>query len=235
MATMNKLNILIITLLITTLSSCATKSVAPFYTEERVIKPEPSLNGVWAEVIKDEEKGWIELGAQWSINERDIEVQLQEGAPLLLYLTPFEAGDSVFVDMILYDDELSWNYHLWTEQTYYVHTVWKLKRVEDKLALIPLSDEWLIKEIKDERISMPYVGNSDTPLFTASSEQWIWFLQKYAAHSGAFNEEDFQTIWLKRVGDLPPPESKENEGKHKHHHGEEMQHENLQDKPEDQL
>lgn len=182
--------------------ACAAKGVSPFYTKDLLIEPSPSLDGVWQEMIVDDVGNWKELGASWQIEGQQVEVRLN-GAPLLLKVTPFEAGGEIFLDLVLFDDESTWPYHLWMEQTYYVHTVWKLHREGDKIALIPLNDSWIIGEIQEERMVMPYVGDEAFPLFTATSEQWVWFLQKFAGEPAAFQLDDFQTIWLKRMGDLP--------------------------------
>lgn len=179
-----------------TVTACVAKSVYPYYTQDAIITLQPSLEGVWQEKAMTEEGELIDAGAKWTVSDGQIQIEAENQRPLNLYYTTFQAGDDVFINLVLMEDEEVFEHRLWLEQTYYIHTLWKVLQDGERFVLVPLDEDWLLGQASEGKISVSYVGDF-FPLFTATSEEWKVFLDQYWNHEEAFSLSDnYDQIWL---------------------------------------
>jgi hypothetical protein len=78
------------------------------------------------------------------------------------------------------------------------HCLYRVNLLKDKITLLPLNTEWFINAAKSNKISLPYVirkrESIEEILFTATSEEWMKFLEQNGENPSIYDSMATQTL-----------------------------------------
>lgn len=185
--------ILVCTIICLPLIGCIVQSLHPFYTEKVVIDF-PRIMGNWDLILTGEEDVSEDGKKPWQFTKDTIEIVDEKGRRSVLKAKYFKVGDTVFVDSTAVDpEEQAGIAEWWALHVIPVHLLCKIQIEEDTLILIPLNYNWF-DEHAGESKEIPFVKIDDFMIFTATSEQWVSFLNKHHDTKDVFNEEFAYTL-----------------------------------------
>lgn len=183
-------SILIGAILCLLLAGCYVQSLHPFYTKEKVMDF-PKIVGDW-KVIQHGER-YIPYSEQipWKFSKDSLEIVDDKGIRSRIKATYFKVGDAVFLDSTADDpDEHGGIGKYWVAHVYPVHMLCKVVVEGDTLTLMPLNYDWFEKNKEKLGKEIPYIEVDEPMMFTATSEQWISFLQKHKDTKEVFDQEN---------------------------------------------
>ena len=183
-------SVLIVAIFCLLLAGCYVQSLYPFYTKKAVINF-PEILGDW-KVIKHGEK-YIPYSEQipWKFSKDSLEIVDEKGIRSRIKATYFKVGDALFLDSTAADPDEQGNVGgYWVAHVYPVHMLCKVVIEGDTLTLMPLNYDWLEKNKDKLGKEISFVEIDEPVLFTATSEQWLSFLQKHKDTKDVFDQEN---------------------------------------------
>ena len=193
----NYLNKFLLVCMLLVSVGCVAKSVHPFYKQEKLVDISAFFDGQWKEQMRTD-KGLEDTTFKWTIQNNLVTVHISEKQFMEIYYAAFEVGDDVLIDMHVVEDEWAYPHHFWYEMTVSVHTLWKLLRDGERYVLVPLNEDWVKKQVEAGKADLPFAGDLP-PVFTATSEQWMEFLEANIKSDEAFDTSGLDVIWLERI------------------------------------
>ena len=178
------------------ISGCVVQSLHPFFTKDAVIPLPAKLAGKW-DVFDPDDKSIAKK--PWEFQEDgDVITYDDKGRRGKLEATFFKVGEQLYVDATA-GGAVEKNQGMWHAMTMLpVHVVCKVEISEEEVLLRPLDFKWMKKALKKEKVKLSKedvkVEGDDHFVLTASSEQWMKFLEEMGDR--AFHKEF--TIVLKR-------------------------------------
>ena len=182
--------ILTVAILCLLLAGCYVQSLHPFYTKEKVMDF-PKIVGDW-KVIKHGER-YIPFNEQipWKFSKDSLEIVDDKGIRSRIKATYFKVGDAVFLDSTADDpDEQGGIGKYWVAHVYPVHMLCKVFVEGDTLTLMLLNYDWVEKNKNTLRNEIPFIEVDEPMMFTATSQQWMSFLEKHRDTKGVFDQEN---------------------------------------------
>ena len=205
------------------------QSLNPFYTDEAVVEF-PQLEGEWLSfIVLDGDVLPMDI-QPWVFKDNTVKIFDEDRKVSIAQTKFFQIEDSYFADIIMAnfnldlfddsnDDMISsdmnsltniaftfWSMFHWRP----VHLVYKVQIDEDNTSLVltPLSLDWLEKILDENPDLIPLIEQSDSdsplplPLANATSETWMFLLEKYRHEGKAFpSDQMFFTVLLKKSGE----------------------------------
>ena len=181
--TLQTLSVIFMVLL---LQGCFIQSFQPFYTDEAVVVL-PEVEGEWYLIEHGEEDVAAEYPQPWLFDRAQV-TTYQENLASDMKVKYFRVNGVLFADFSPSEaDEVknAW----WRLHNIAVHSVCRLELSEGKLRLIPLDGEWLVEMLEEKKVSLPHLildEEDEHVVLTASSQQLLVFLERYAKNPQAF-------------------------------------------------
>ena len=170
-------------------TGCIVQSLNPYFTENSVLEY-PEVEGQWI-LVKEYGKDIISKNVKpWTIEGGLIQAYNQKDVKSALEATFFKVKDTLFLDIYPESPDETIGFY-WTAHLVPVHCVYKVHLEKDRLTLTPLDYEWLKEECREGRVDLQSQWYNDEKdfLFTASSSEWIVFLEKYRDNPKSFPSE----------------------------------------------
>ena len=169
------------------LAGCIVQSVGRFHTKESACRV-PPVAGEWRLL---DEKGTPVPGRSWKFKGVRVIAFDNGGLPAEIEVAYFRAGNAFFLDSTAGEPAGGSN-HWWTMHVFPVHVVSKIEFDEKSLTLIPIDYTWMEKAVKEGTVSLPHIysDKDNMVLFTASPEEWMEFLKKYASDEDVFSRKN---------------------------------------------
>ncbi len=168
------------------LSGCIVQSVQPFYAASSIVQV-PGIEGEWAML---DAKGKARDQNAWNFGRDRVITYDDQGARGELKVTYFRVGDGYFADATA-DEPSAGTSSWWVMHVVPVHTVSRVVLTDDSLVIVPLSFAWMKRAIREQRVSLPSIrwDAADDLVFTATSEEWLAFLEKFGSNTDVFPED----------------------------------------------
>ncbi len=166
------------------LAGCVVVSLNPYYTEDAIVEF-PAAAGEWvlASIGTDTEDKAI--GSVWRFHDIYLEITDTEeegGRSSLLESTFFGVANTVFMDTTarpIDEQKKPGISNWWAMHTLPVHLLTRVEAEGDTLTITPIDQEWLLEQVKAGETDLDYVVVDGLEVFTATSEEWMAFLEKY--------------------------------------------------------
>lgn len=165
------------------LAGCIVQSLNPYYTKESISEI-PGIEGEW-NLLGD--NGKPQPVKPWLFGKEKILAYDERGTQGMLKAVYFRAGESFFLDTTAEEPSKETN-EWWVMHVFPVHLVTRVEIHEDKLTLTPIDYSWLEKAMKSGDVNLPHIMQKEenSLIFTASAEEWMGFLKKYANDKDVF-------------------------------------------------
>jgi hypothetical protein len=171
-----------------TLSGCLVQSIDPYYTDGSITDI-PALKGQWTLVEEQGKK--LQPVKAWVFEGDKIITYAERVSEGVLRAKCFKVGDSLFMDTYPDDPDEKAN-KWWVMHVFPIHVLTKIELQDDHLTLTPINESWMQDALKNGTLALPHIRQKgeNSVLFTASPEQWMEFLKKYAANKSVFDEKN---------------------------------------------
>lgn len=175
------------------LSGCFVQSISPFYTDD--LKTDvPEIIGKWVPIALGEKKD-VQNVMPWTCTQNTIESYDANNNFAEIDVTYFTLENVLYVDYTA--GELKDKNGKQVGNTYWntvmrpVHWLCKVTLSNDTLRFTPLSMGWFQDNVKNDTLPLPYVTQkkSDGIIITATTKQWVNFLQAYGGKKELFDEK----------------------------------------------
>ncbi len=170
------------------LQGCFVQSLEPFYTPETKFE-DVNFKGEWFPLDSTTQQTGDRA---WDFSATEILTYNEKGVPATLEAKYFKIQDELFVDITaskIKDESFTEGVvnEWWNNNVVAVHSLFKVKFLNDRLMFMMLDYDWLKKKMKNKRNSLTFSQSSN--IYTASSQDWVSFLKKYAKDPQAFDEK----------------------------------------------
>lgn len=177
----SRITALLLAATVCALAGCYVHSLHPLYTDRTTIF-DPSLIGTW---VAEEDESFV--------------FTLEDTARGAYLLVCDEAGATARFQAILADidgvrfldifpEETNNDNGFYRDHMLRVHSVLKLERMADTLAVYDFDAEWLSTMAAEKKITIPHVSMDGAVLLTAPTEELQKFVRTYARTPEAFSE-----------------------------------------------
>jgi hypothetical protein len=181
---------------------CVVVSVQPYADEEQAVEV-PQVIGQW-QPLKKVGDGWADVdGAAWTFAESRIVTVDEDGRRGPLEARYFRLDGRLYLDAMAGDPDKLNAADWWTVHVVPVHTLCRVEIEGDRLALVPLSWDWLEDRRKDGELGLSSAPTvDDGRVYTCTTAEWQAFLKEFAGRPDVFVAE--HALRFRRV--VPAPE-----------------------------
>lgn len=169
-------------------AGCFVQSFHPYYTKTAICTI-PGIEGEWTPIDKKSDGKPLR---PWVIRGDRIMTYDENGAPGLLKVVYFRAGESFFIDTIAETPPEGAVNEWWTMHLLPLHIVTRVDMSDNGLTLTPIDFDYMGKALEKGEVRLTYIKrkDDDSVLFTASPEEWIEFLKKYGKDKLVFSDKN---------------------------------------------